>query len=171
MKNINNMENKIIPNDENICLSHKERLIFKYKGRWFYSSTGINSGMKGMVFPFYGIDTPTGWFVKPGGKKTKGGIGYNFISLVRDSVREESGPISPFDSDWYDFSDTIYGRFSKVEQLYTSYKYGHPFWENKYSKKLACLLNFDETKYSSEKLPSNIIDVKDPKLVNKWLKN
>ncbi|MDD4930524.1 MAG: hypothetical protein PHG66_00015 [Candidatus Colwellbacteria bacterium] len=92
-------------------ITHKDRTIFKVNGSYFYISTGENSHVKGMAFPFYGI-RKDGWFIKPRGLT-------NFFAL-----RNEMKPFfqafllkENVTNEMWNFL----ARFSFVSQMYMSY--------------------------------------------------
>lgn len=141
-------------------LLHHGRTIFKHGGRYYYKSTGINSNTVGMVYPFHGIQVKSthlrcaGWFIKP----RSGNIEYTLRKIMMNF------PQSIWcKSDWY-------RRFNNFRQMYTSYKYGHPFWEGDMGLYIAEYFGFDKSLYRSLSIPKNVIEIENPNLVNKWLR-
>lgn len=145
---------------------HENRIIFKYRGESFYVSSGQNSGCNGMVFPFHGIYVKgnlkkgivPGWFRKP----SYGNIRWTLQLLFKTLNKKNQ-------AEWN--RTTWYKRFGNYKQIYTSYKFGHDFWEDELGVIIAKYLDFDETLYKSEEFPTKIIEVSCGKGVNKWLKN
>jgi hypothetical protein len=110
-----------------------------------------------MIFPFYGIKEYKQkriWFIKP-----KSGNIINTLKKIIKNVKEDMW----INSDWNK-------RFNNFRQMYVSYKYGHKFWESKTGLYIAEYFGFDNSVYNTLKIPENIIKIKNPKNVNKWLK-
>jgi len=49
MKNMSTEEKNIYEILNYNCLLYCKRIIFKYKGRYFYKSSGVNSNISGMI--------------------------------------------------------------------------------------------------------------------------
>jgi hypothetical protein len=146
---------------ERFGLLHKGRVIFKVGGAYFYKSSGLCSNLPGMVFPFYGI-AKTGWFIKPQGKHICWGLGSPKLSKVREAIKQ----MEFIDIDVRSFLS----RFSNLEQMYVSFKYGHTLWEGPVGKMMERDFGFDPKLYGSFKLPDHLISEDNILQVNKWLK-
>ncbi len=115
-----------------------------------------------MVFPFYGIDKK-GWFIKPRGKHIAWGLGSARLGDVKKVLRSLC-----CDSTNSDLVNML-SRFSSLEQMYTSYQYGHFLWEGAIGKTMEKEFGFDPATYKSRNFPNHVTFVDTGAKVNKWL--
>lgn len=134
--------------------SYHGRTIFKHKGRYYYVSTGICSGIKGLVFPFLGVRKSDGWFIK----NRNSGIEHYLTRGKRDEK-------------YWDLSvkDIIY-RFGSYNQIYVSYQVGHDFWLSPYGQRIAESCGFDPSLYATISIPKKIIPFTTVDEVRSWLR-
>ena len=143
-------------------ISFRGRTIFKVGGSYFYVSTGECSKLPGMVFPIYGIDK-TGWLIKPQGTRICWGLCSAKLRTVDKKIRDLC-PGAGIER------RNFMARFSTLEQMYASYKFGHLVWEGPIGKAMEVDFGFDPKQYKSLVVPSRASPVDDVSSANKWLK-
>jgi hypothetical protein len=135
-----------------------------------------------MVFPFYGIHK-SGWIIKPRGKTAIWGACCARLTSVKKAINklnmlqyETTGTKSKV----LDLKEFL-PRFSTLEQMYTSYKVGHPVWEGPVGKLMESEFGFDSKMYKSISVDASLAVMhvtrdhhatpKEISQMNKWLRS